>query len=54
MTDHDFAAEVYNGLNMIYRGLGAILAAMAKRYALGRRDSAPPTPTAIVSGEKVA
>ena len=54
MSDREFATEVYNGLNMIYRGLGAILAAMAKRYALGRRDSAAPAPTAIVSGEKVA
>lgn len=37
MTDREFAEQVYNGLNMIYRGLGAILAAMARRYALGQR-----------------
>lgn len=41
MTDREFALEVYNGLNMIYRGLGAILAAMAKRYALGKRGERP-------------
>jgi hypothetical protein len=37
VTDQAFAAEVYNGLNTIYRGLGMILAAMAKRYMLGKR-----------------
>ncbi len=51
MSDREFAAEVYNGLNMIYRGLGAILAAMAKRYALGRHGStaAPAKQEAVAS-----
>lgn len=43
MSDREFAEQVYNGLNMVYRGLGAILAALARRYALGPRpDSARP------------
>lgn len=37
MSDREFAEQIYNGLHMIYRGLGAILAAMARRYALGQR-----------------
>lgn len=34
MSDYDFWREVYNGFQMIYRGIGAIMAAIAKRHVI--------------------
>jgi hypothetical protein len=43
MTDRDFWVEVHRGIGQILRGLGAISAAIARRYALGERETATPS-----------
>jgi hypothetical protein len=35
--------EVYRGLGHILKGFGAISAAIARRYALGERETVAPT-----------
>ena len=39
MTDRDLWIEVYRGLGHIMKGFGTISAAIAKRYALGARET---------------
>ena len=43
MTDRDLWLEVYRGLGHIMKGFGTISAAIAKRYALGERETAAPS-----------
>ncbi len=43
MTEHEFWIEVQRGLGHVLRGFGAISAAIARRYALGTRETASPT-----------
>ncbi len=40
MTEREFWVEVHRGLRHIVRGFGAISAAIARRYALGIRETA--------------
>ena len=39
MTDRDFWIEVHRGLAHVLRGFGAISAAIARRYALGTKET---------------
>ena len=41
MTDREFWIEVHRGLAHVLRGFGAISAAIARRYALGTRETEP-------------
>ena len=41
MTEREFWIEVHRGVGHILRGFGAISAAIARRYALGTRETAP-------------
>jgi hypothetical protein len=43
MTDREFWIEVHRGLGHVLRGFGAISAAIARRYALGERETAAPS-----------
>ena len=43
MTDREFWVEVYRGLGHILKGVGAISAAITRRYALGEREAATPS-----------
>jgi hypothetical protein len=40
MTEREFWIEVHRGIGHILRGLGAISAAIARRYAVGDRETA--------------
>lgn len=40
MTERDFWVEVHRGLGHIVKGIGTISAAIARRYALGARETA--------------
>ena len=40
MTDREFWIEVHRGLAHVLRGFGAISAAIARRYALGTKETA--------------
>jgi hypothetical protein len=42
VTEREFWIEVHRGLAHVLRGLGAISAAIARRYALGTRETASP------------
>jgi len=42
VTDRDLWIEVYRGLGHIMKGFGTISAAIAKRYALGARETEIP------------
>ena len=39
MTDRDLWLEVYRGLGHIMKGFGTISAAIARRHALGTRET---------------
>jgi hypothetical protein len=41
VSDRDLWIEVYRGLGHIMKGFGTISAAIAKRYALGERETPP-------------
>ena len=41
MSDRDLWVEVLRGLGHITKGIGTITAAIAKRYALGERETTP-------------
>ena len=43
MSDKDLWIEVLRGLGHILKGVGAISAAIARRYALGEREAATPS-----------
>jgi len=43
MSEREFWVEVHRGVGHILRGFGAISAAIARRYALGTRETASPT-----------
>jgi hypothetical protein len=40
VTEREIWVEVYRGLGHIMKGLGTITAAIARRYALGERETA--------------
>jgi hypothetical protein len=40
VSDREFWIEVYRGLGHITKGIGTISAAIARRYALGDRETA--------------
>ncbi|HZO27236.1 MAG TPA: hypothetical protein VFH48_14740 [Chloroflexota bacterium] len=40
MTDREFWVEVHRGLAHVLRGFGAISVAIARRYALGTKETA--------------
>ena len=42
MTEREFWIEVNRGLGHVLRGFGAISAAIARRYALGTRETEIP------------
>ncbi len=42
MTEREFWIEVHRGVGHILRGFGAISVAIARRYALGTRETAAP------------
>ena len=43
MSEREFWIEVHRGVGHILRGLGAISTAIARRYALGTRETATPS-----------
>ena len=43
MTDRDLWVEIYRNLGHILKGFSGISAAIAKRYALGDRETATPS-----------
>ncbi len=44
VTDRDLWIEVLRGLGHITKGIGTITAAITRRYALGEREAAAPSP----------
>ena len=42
MTDRELAIEVYRGIGHIMKGFGTISAALARRFALGAKETAQP------------
>jgi hypothetical protein len=43
VSDREFWVEVHRGLGHVLRGFGAISAAIARRYALGTKETAATT-----------
>ena len=43
MSEREFWVEIHRGLGHVLRGVGAISAAIARRYALGTREPSATT-----------
>jgi hypothetical protein len=43
VTDRDLWVEIYRGVGHILKGFGTISAAIARRYALGERETTTPS-----------